>query len=64
MAVEAYALALFTRVLGWSNEQTQVFLAEVRKEVKNPNAHMYGKLHVVYGRKPWPKAARTEVNKS
>ncbi|KAJ5157638.1 uncharacterized protein N7482_008738 [Penicillium canariense] len=29
MAVEAYSLALFTRVLGWSNNDTQVFLAGV-----------------------------------
>ncbi len=57
MAVEAYALALFTRVLGWTNEKTQVFLSAVRKELKDPNVHIYGKLHVVYGRKPAVKAA-------
>lgn len=57
MAVEAYALALFTRVLGWTNEKTQVFLAAVRKELKDPNLHMYGKLHVVYGRKPKAETA-------
>ena len=56
MAVESYALALFTRVLGWTNEKTQVFLAAVRKEVTNPNVHLYGKLHVVYGKKPKLKA--------
>jgi hypothetical protein len=52
MAVEAYSLALFTRVLGWSNEQTQVFLVGVRKELKNPKVHSYCNLHIVYGRKP------------
>ncbi|KAJ5306712.1 hypothetical protein N7508_005727 [Penicillium antarcticum] len=52
MAVEAYSLALFTRVLGWSNEATQVFLAGVRRDIKNPAVHSYCYLHVVYGQKP------------
>ncbi|KAJ5817017.1 hypothetical protein N7447_009250 [Penicillium robsamsonii] len=52
MAVESYSLALFTRVLGWSNNDTQVFLAGVRRDIKNPAVHTYCKLHVVYGRKP------------
>lgn len=52
LAVESYSLALFTRVLGWSNERTQVFLAGVRHDLKNPNVHTYCNLHVVYGRKP------------
>ncbi|KAJ5630483.1 uncharacterized protein N7484_010583 [Penicillium longicatenatum] len=52
MAVESYSLALFTRVLGWSNIQTQVFLAGVRRDLNNPEVHTYCNLHVVYGRKP------------
>ncbi|KAJ5240878.1 uncharacterized protein N7469_002469 [Penicillium citrinum] len=52
MAVEAYSLALFTRVLGWSNHQTQVFLAGVRRDLRNPEVHTYCNLHIVYGRKP------------
>ncbi|CAG8927155.1 unnamed protein product [Penicillium salamii] len=52
LAVESYSLALFTRVLGWSNERTQVFLAGVRRELKNPDVRSYCILHVVYGRKP------------
>ncbi|KAJ5157639.1 uncharacterized protein N7482_008739 [Penicillium canariense] len=52
MAVEAYSLALFTRVLGWSNNDTQVFLAGVRRDLRNPHVHTYCHLHVVYGRKP------------
>ncbi|KAJ5124551.1 uncharacterized protein N7515_008376 [Penicillium bovifimosum] len=52
MAVESYSLALFTRVLGWSNNDTQVFLAGVRRDLKNPAVHTYCNLHVVYGRKP------------
>lgn len=52
MAVESYSLALFTRVLGWSNEQTQVFLAAVRKDIANVRVHSYCNLHVIYGQKP------------
>ncbi|KAJ5898679.1 hypothetical protein N7504_008967 [Penicillium tannophilum] len=52
MAVESYSLALFTRVLGWSNVQTQVFLAGVRRDLNNPDVHTYCNLHIVYGRKP------------
>lgn len=52
MAVESYSLALFTRVLGWSNIETQVFLAGVRRDLKNPDVHTYCNLHVVYGRRP------------
>lgn len=52
MAVESYSLALFTRVLGWSNNETQVFLAGVRRDLKNPEVHTYCNLHIVYGRRP------------
>lgn len=52
MAVEAYSLALFTRVLGWSNERAQVFFTGVRADLTNTNVHAYCKLYVVYGRKP------------
>ncbi|CAG8400839.1 unnamed protein product [Penicillium salamii] len=72
LAVESYSLALFTRVLGWSNERTQVFLAGVRRELKNPDVRSYCILHVVYGRKPshhltwlfllWSRASQTQLN--
>ncbi|KAF9889525.1 hypothetical protein FE257_007235 [Aspergillus nanangensis] len=50
--LESYSLALFSRVLGWSPEEIQVFLASVRKELQDPQTHIYGKFHVVWGRKP------------
>ena len=52
MAAESYSLALFTRVLGWSVEECQVFLAGVRNDLKNPKVHSYCNLHIVYGMKP------------
>lgn len=39
--VEAMTLALFTRVLGWSAEETTVFCAQVRRDFKNRALHGY-----------------------
>lgn len=41
------ALALFTRMLGWSREEVEVFLATVRKEVKeDKKRHFYANVFV------------------
>ncbi|KAJ4997483.1 hypothetical protein K4K48_006864 [Colletotrichum sp. SAR 10_66] len=40
-AVESSALALFTRVLGWTREEVLVFCAEVRNELKDRSIHAY-----------------------
>ena len=50
-ALEAYSLALFTRVLGWSNEKVQVFFADVRKEIMDRSLHLYAKFYFIYGQK-------------
>jgi len=50
--VEPFCLALFTRVLGWSNAKTQVLLARVKDELRNPRNHFYTATHFIYGRKP------------
>lgn len=52
LAVEAYSLALFTRVLGWTFERAQAFFVGVRSDLKNPQVHAYTNLYIVYGRKP------------
>lgn len=49
--MEAYSLALMTRVLGWRSEEVAIFLADVRKELLDRKIHMYGKLYFVYGQK-------------
>lgn len=41
MAIEAYTLALFTRVGGWENAEVQVLLARVREELKSNKMHVY-----------------------
>ncbi|EEQ83994.2 hypothetical protein RJZ56_003507 [Blastomyces dermatitidis] len=51
-ALEPYSLFLFTKILGWSAEETQVLLSGVRKDIKNREIHMYGWVHFTYGRKP------------
>lgn len=39
--LEALSVAVYTRVLGWSKESVDVFLAEVRKDMKNTAIHSY-----------------------
>ena len=51
-AVEPYSLALFTRTLGWTLEDTQELLNHVREDFADPKYHLYSYFHFVYGRKP------------
>jgi hypothetical protein len=51
-AVEPLSLAYFTRVLGYAVEQSQVIMAEVRREMQDSKLHLYVAFHIVYGRKP------------
>lgn len=39
--IEAISVALFTRVLGWSTDELDVLLAQVRSELKNTKIHSY-----------------------
>lgn len=48
---ESMSLALFTRVLGWSSEEVRVFMAQVRKDLKDRRIHAYWNFWIVYGRK-------------
>ncbi|WYZ35903.1 hypothetical protein EsH8_X_000550 [Colletotrichum jinshuiense] len=50
--LEALTLGLFTRVLDWSKEETMVFCASVREDLKDTNTHAYWNGYVMYGRKP------------
>ncbi|BCS20870.1 uncharacterized protein APUU_21302S [Aspergillus puulaauensis] len=49
--LEAYSLALMTRSLGWTVEDVNVLLREVRKELLDRKLHIYSRLYVVYGQK-------------
>ncbi|KAF4991902.1 hypothetical protein FDECE_13868 [Fusarium decemcellulare] len=46
------SMALFTRALGWSSEEVEVFLAKVRTDMKDRRIHAWWPIHVVYGQKP------------
>ncbi|OLN92218.1 Trans-aconitate 2-methyltransferase 2 [Colletotrichum chlorophyti] len=59
-SLEAMSLALFTRVLGWTKEETLVFCAEVRQELRKNDVHAYFKGYGVYGRKPLKEQGKTE----
>ncbi|CRG89588.1 Trichodiene oxygenase [Talaromyces islandicus] len=39
--IEGWAMALLTRVMGWSYEEVQVFLAQMRKGLRDPETHAY-----------------------
>ncbi|KAJ4326684.1 hypothetical protein N0V84_002910 [Fusarium piperis] len=52
MGLEAFSLALLTRVAGWTKEEVIASCAEVRKDIRNRRMHGYWTLHVVYARKP------------
>ncbi|KAH7061574.1 methyltransferase [Macrophomina phaseolina] len=51
-AIEAYSLALFTRVLKYTPEEVQVMMAKIRSEFKDPEVHLYWIYHITYGQKP------------
>jgi hypothetical protein len=51
-AVESYALAPFTRVLGHSLEETKLLIERVKCELADPKLHLYSAQYVIYGRKP------------
>lgn len=38
--------------LGWTQNEIEVFLVDVRKCIKDRNVHAYQKMYVVYGRRP------------
>lgn len=50
--VASMSTAAFTRILGWSRERLEVFLAQVREDLQGKKVHAYGIVYFVYGRKP------------
>jgi hypothetical protein len=39
--LEAISVGIFTRVLGWSKPELDVFLVQVRNEMKDTKIHAY-----------------------
>ncbi|KAL0937983.1 uncharacterized protein CTRU02_207714 [Colletotrichum truncatum] len=54
--LEGLTLALFTRFLGWTSQETLAFCAEVRASLKDTRVHAYLPIYIVYGRKPLSKS--------
>lgn len=52
IGLEGYALAPFTRVLGWNTNEVHVFMAQVRQAIRDRNTHSYHDIRVVYAQKP------------
>ncbi|EQB54760.1 hypothetical protein CGLO_05365 [Colletotrichum gloeosporioides Cg-14] len=50
--VEAWAMAPFTRIHGWTQEEVQVFLVDVRKDLGDRRIHAYWPIYSLWGRKP------------
>jgi hypothetical protein len=62
MAIEAFTLALFTRVLNWTFEECQVLMAGTKNEFRNDNL-LIAYFHFIYGQKP-PLAEAEEVHQT
>ncbi|KAF9874845.1 hypothetical protein CkaCkLH20_07539 [Colletotrichum karsti] len=50
--IEGWTMAAYTRALNWKKEEVQVFLIDVRKELKDRNIHAYMPIYAIYGKKP------------
>src|SRR6266480_3524791 len=43
--LQGFALALFTRYLGWTKDEVEVYLVDVRQSLQDKNVHSYHKLY-------------------
>lgn len=50
--VEGFSLRLYMNVLGWSYEELQVLLAEVRKDLNTRTIHGYSTMYKVIAQRP------------
>ncbi|PSN69549.1 S-adenosyl-L-methionine-dependent methyltransferase [Corynespora cassiicola Philippines] len=50
--LEAALLGLLTRVEGWTPEEVQVFMAQVRNDLKKKSVHIMQEFHVVWAQRP------------
>lgn len=51
-SIEPYSLALFTRTLGQSYEDTQEYISKLREELLDSPYHLHALVHFVYGQRP------------
>ncbi|KAK1451957.1 hypothetical protein CMEL01_06531 [Colletotrichum melonis] len=60
-ALEAVCMALLTRVHCWTRDEVNVFLVDVRKDLKNRSYHAYFPIYSVIGRKAEKEEAATSA---
>ncbi|KAF3900098.1 UMTA protein [Trichophyton interdigitale] len=51
--IEGWAMALLTRVMQWTYEEVQIFLAKMRAGLRDPKTHAYFYVVSVHGQKPY-----------
>jgi len=54
-ALDAVTYVYFTRALGWTQDETRVLLAQVRKEFSDRSLHLYTYCWFYTARKPMSK---------
>ncbi|WYZ39683.1 hypothetical protein EsH8_IV_000024 [Colletotrichum jinshuiense] len=54
--IEGWTMPTFTKGLNWTKEEVQVFLIDVRNEMKDQRIHAYWPVYSIYGRKPAPSS--------
>ncbi|KAI8165145.1 Secondary metabolism regulator LAE1 [Colletotrichum sp. SAR 10_86] len=54
-AFESFTMAPLTRAHGWTKEEVQILLMEVRQDLRNRSIHAYWPVYHIYGRKPSEK---------
>lgn len=47
-----YVLYMWNAVMGWKPDEIQIFIAHLRRQLRNPRVHAWYLHRVVYGRKP------------
>ncbi|KAM0282371.1 hypothetical protein ACHAQH_003050 [Verticillium albo-atrum] len=50
--LEGLTMAMFTRILGWTKDETVLFCSRVRKQLRDRRIHAYCPVYVLYGQKP------------
>ncbi|KAI1389041.1 S-adenosyl-L-methionine-dependent methyltransferase [Hypoxylon trugodes] len=57
--LHGFSIKPFTHGLGWTPEEVEVYLVDVRKALLNTTAHIYLPFHVVYAQKPLTPQTRS-----
>lgn len=49
--MEGFTTVMFTKVLGWTLEETQAFILEIKRDMRDDSIRKVMDVHVVYGQK-------------